>query len=148
MDEPGLGMIGIAEGAAFSNAERNGAALLRSALLDSRHRWRELVALATDLAFETDDAGTLVFLSPEEVLGWPASALLGHSARILLGTSANAFDPFAVGPAFRDRRAWVKCADGSAACLSFSAGPMMEDGRSLGMRGIARDMTLQDAQDA
>ena len=148
MDKPELGMIGIADGATPSNAERNGAALLRSALLDSRHRWRELVALASDLAFETDAAGALVFLSPDEVLGWPASALLGQSARILLGTSADAFDPFAIGPAFRDRRAWVNRADGSAACLSFSAAPMMEGTQGVGMRGIARDMTLQDARDA
>ena len=36
---------------------------LRDALLDSRQRWRDLVTLAADLVFETDQSGRFVFVS-------------------------------------------------------------------------------------
>ncbi len=148
MNEPNEGLTDVSARQSASSAERSGAAVLRSALLDSRHRWREFVALATDMAFETDGSGALVFLSPEHVLGWPASALVGQPAATLLGTSGTTFDPFAIGPAFRNRQAWVKWADGRFGCLTFSATPMMDGTRCVGMRGVARDVTERDVQEA
>ena len=47
-----------------SERPRTGADLLRGALLDSRQRWRDLVTLAADFAFETDADGRLMFVAP------------------------------------------------------------------------------------
>jgi hypothetical protein len=57
---------------------------LRHALLDSRERWRDLVAMAADLAFETDAWGRFVFVMPDPALGWPAGTLVGQPAELLL----------------------------------------------------------------
>src|SRR5580698_7472630 len=62
---------------------RAGAAL-RNALVDSRERWRELVAMTADLAFETDEQGRFSFITPDPALGWAAEALLGQPADRLL----------------------------------------------------------------
>lgn len=140
--------VGTERDTAATIPVRSGAALLQDALLDSRQRWRDFVTLAADLAFETDAEGTLVFLAPEHPLGWSAASLLGQPAAALLATEDDAFNPFAPGSAFRTRRAWLKRQDGSMACMSFSAAPLMQAGLRVGMRGIAHDMTDQDAADA
>ena len=43
---------------------------LRNALLDSRQRWRDLVNMAADFAFETDAHGRFSFVMPDPALGW------------------------------------------------------------------------------
>ncbi len=126
---------------------RGGADLLRAALLDSRQRWQDFVALAADFAFETDRAGRLVFLSPEMVLGWPAGALLGQPATVLLGTPGDGFNPFALAPAYRNRRLRLKQASGEFACVSMSAAPLLEGGSPCGMRGVAHNMTEADLRE-
>ena len=76
---------------------------LRHALLDSRERWRDLVAMAADLAFETDAWGRFVFVMPDPALGLylnltvedeslPASAQVLGVSRIVTGA------PVAIGP--------------------------------------------------
>ena len=147
MDEPRAGMAGIVDGL-LPRAVRTGAVLLQGALLDSRQRWRDLVSLAADMAFETDASGALVFVAPEEVAGWQAASLLGRIGAALLATEGDGFDPFAAGAPFRNRRAWLRRPDGGSACFSFAAAPMMAGGACVGMRGVARDMTAQDAEDA
>ena len=129
---------------------------LRGALLDSRQRWLDLVSLAADLAFETDAAGRFVFLTPEIVLGWPVATLLGQPGELLLSegglegeATAAAFNPFRPVATIRRRRAWLKRADKSVACLSFATAPLFDaQGRIIGARGIAIDMSDQDEEDA
>jgi PAS domain S-box-containing protein len=124
---------------------------LREALLDSRLRWRDLVCMACDFAFETDARGRFVFVSPDPALGWPVEALLGQPANLLMGAAAagTAFNPFAPDAAFRRRRVWLKRYDGPLACLSFSAAPLFDhDGRIVGTRGVATDVTERDAREA
>jgi hypothetical protein len=59
-------------------------ATLRNALLDSRQRWRDLVSMGADLAYETDEWGRLVFVMPEPSLGWSTATLIGQPAELLL----------------------------------------------------------------
>jgi diguanylate cyclase (GGDEF)-like protein len=125
--------------------------LLRDALFDSRQRWRDLVSLGADIAFETDVWGRFVFIMPDPSFGWAVSTLLGQPGSLLLASGADptTFDPFRPTVPIRRRRAWIKRADGSAACLIFSANPLTDsDGRITGARGIAIDMTDADARDA
>ena len=125
---------------------------LRAALLDSRNRWRELVAVAADLAFETDAFGRFVFISPDPALGWGAGALLGMPTSTLLTPAAAPgaqFDPFRVSAPIRGRRTWLRHADGAAVCLAFCAAPILDaDGTLIGARGIGQDVTTQDRWDA
>ncbi len=122
---------------------------LRCALLDTRQRWRDLVALAADLAFETNSAGCFVFVSPEQPLGWQADLLVGQPGSLLLADGgAGNFDPFCAREALRGRRAWLKRPDGRLACLSFSVAPVRDpQGRHVGVRGVGQDVTEQDGDE-
>ncbi len=123
---------------------------LRDALVDSRQRFRDLVALAADFAFETDATGRFVFVSPDPALGWHASALLGQTGDLLLGDAdGGAFDPFRAAEPVRRRQAWLKRPDGRPVCVSFSVAPVIdEDGRVIGARGIGQDVTEEERRGA
>jgi diguanylate cyclase (GGDEF)-like protein len=121
---------------------------LRDALLDSRQRWQALVAMAADFAYETDAAGCFVFLAPEQVLGWGADSLLGQPAAKLLA-SETGFDPFAGNATARSQRVWLKRPDGSTVCYLFACAPLIPGATArTGSRGVAQDVTAQDARDA
>jgi diguanylate cyclase (GGDEF)-like protein len=124
---------------------------LRGALLDSRNRWRDLVGLVADFAFETDTWGRFVFISPDPALGWPAATLLGQPAELLLvdADGTTGFNPFRPSSAVRRRRAWVKRPDGRGICLVFAATPLTDaEGRIVGARGVGQDTTEQDGYDS
>ncbi|MGH7119490.1 MAG: diguanylate cyclase [Acetobacteraceae bacterium] len=126
----------------------NGA--LCDALLESRERWRDLVHLAADIAFEIDACGRFTFLSPDVVLGWSSGTLLGQAAELVLAADrpVEDFNPFRPIAAHRRRRAWVRRADGTLACLAFSMVPMHDGaGQVIGARGIASDVTEQDGRE-
>ena len=121
---------------------------LRGALLDSRQRWRDLVGMAADLAFETDALGHLVFVVPDPALGWSAGILVGQPAELLLA-DRNGFNPFRPVAELRGRRAWINRGDGSTACLCFAVAPLRDaQGRLAGSRGVGIDITAQDAREA
>ncbi|HET8996324.1 MAG TPA: PAS domain S-box protein, partial [Acetobacteraceae bacterium] len=122
--------------------------VLRGALLDSRQRWRDLVTMAADLAFETDAAGRFVFVNPDPALGWSAGLLIGQPAELLMA-ERNGFNPFQPTAELRGRRAWLRRGDGSAACLRFAIAPLCDaQGHITGARGVGVDMTGQDAREA
>ncbi len=124
------------------------AAPLRAVLLESRQRWRDLVDLSADLAFETDANGCFSFVMPEAALGWSTNALLGRAAASLL-VDADGANPFAPGGPIRARRVWLRRGDGGAACILFSAAPLLDrQGRVVGARGIGTDITAEDGLDA
>jgi len=124
---------------------------LRNALLDSRQRWRDLVNMAADFAFETDEHGRLSFVMPDPALGWPATTLVGQPADLLLADAQGdgGFNPFHVETPVRRRRTWLKRADGSVACVTFAASPLLDArGRQIGVRGMGIDVTEQDSAEA
>lgn len=124
---------------------------LRTALLDSRQRWRDLVSMAADLAFETNAQGRLSFVMPDPTLGWAADTLIGQPGELLLAdpTDGATFNPFRATEPCHRRRAWLKRADGSVACLIFAAAPLVDgSGRQVGTRGLGIDVTEQDSAEA
>jgi diguanylate cyclase (GGDEF)-like protein len=124
--------------------------VLQGALIDSRQRWRELVNLAADFAFETDEWGRFTLITPDPALGWPAGALLGQAAATLLAEGADAmFDPFRITARIHRRQSWLKRGDGGIACLTFCAAPILDPGgRISGSRGVGIDTTECDGQAA
>ena len=125
-------------------------ARLRSALLDSRNRWRDLVTLSADIAFETDAWGRFVFVWPDPALGWPANTLLGQPAELLLAEAdgTTGFNPFRATTKVRRRQAWLKRADGSDICLAFAATALTDpEGHVIGARGVGQDITEQHGHD-
>ena len=123
---------------------------LRSVLLESRERWRDMVTLAADVAFETDARGCLTFVMPDPMLGWRAGALLGEQAESLLVEAAGAAgNPLAPAGVVRRQRVWLRRDDGGASCILLSAAPLLDrHGRVIGARGIGTDITEQDERDA
>jgi diguanylate cyclase (GGDEF)-like protein len=119
-------------------------ATLRAALLDSRQRWHDLVAIAADIAYETDEWGRFTFVTPDPVLGWPTATLIGQPAELLLAVG-SAFNPFRVTAPVRRRRAWLRRADGSSALIAFAAVPITDaEGRIVGSRGLGIDWSQYD----
>ena len=124
---------------------------LRNALLDSRQRWRDLVNLAADFAFETDAFGRFSFVMPDPALGWSAMALLGQQAERLLAEPVEngGFNPFATTQPIRRVRTWLKCADGALVCIALAVAPLLDGrGRQIGVRGLGIDVTEQDGTEA
>jgi diguanylate cyclase (GGDEF)-like protein len=120
--------------------------VLQGALIDSRHRWRELVHLAADFAYETDEWGRFTLISPDPALDWAANALIGQPSAALLADGGAMFDPFRVTAKVRHRQAWLKRGDGTIASLSMSAMPIHDpNGRIIGARGVGIDMTELDS---
>jgi len=123
---------------------------LRGALLESRQRWRDLVTLSADIVFETDAWGRITFISPDPVIGWPASQLLGQPCEFLLeDANLGGFNPFRPTTTVRRRRAWLRRPDGGFLCMAFAAAPLLDsEGRIIGARGLGQDLTEQDGYDA
>lgn len=124
---------------------------LRNALVESRQRYKDLVEISSDFAWETDASGKFVFVSTAGALGYEPDELVGHSADefvskidgIQVVTPFSAKEP-STGIEFRFRRA-----DGSIAELEASAAPLRtEEGDWLGARGVCRDMTEARRRDA
>src|SRR6185437_87518 len=92
-----------------------------------------LVSLATDLAFETDEDGRIVFVLPEMALGWPSGALTGQPADLLLADDGanDGFNPFRVTEDVRRRRCWLRRSDGMLAMMAVSASPVRDPGGTV-----------------
>ncbi len=124
---------------------------LRSALLQSRQRWRDFATMSCDLAFETDRDGRFVFLAPDPTFGWPVASLIGQEAETILAGSrfSQGFNPFRPLGAVRGRRTWLRRPDGGSVCFSFSAAPLLDEaGQIIGARGLGQDISEQDGHDA
>jgi diguanylate cyclase (GGDEF)-like protein/PAS domain S-box-containing protein len=122
---------------------------VHDAILEGRQRWRHLVSLAADIAFETDSTGRFVLMVPDAILGWPAGSLIGQPSECLAGDDgAGAIrNPFHPTEEIRKYHAWLRCADGKLAMMAISAAPIHDAaGQVIGARGIGVDVTGHEAQ--
>jgi len=127
--------------------ERN----LRSALVESRQRYKDLVDISSDFAWEVGADGRFVFVSPKGALGFSADELVGRDPGEFVVETPAAADtaPFASALALEDVEVWMNQADGSQACVLASSTPIRgESGEWLGARGICRDITQERLRDA
>ncbi|MEQ9346400.1 MAG: sensor domain-containing diguanylate cyclase [Thalassospira sp.] len=119
---------------------------LREALIDSRQRYRDIVEVSSAFAWETDETGKFVFVSPRGALGYRADDIVGRFPRnFLLDTvDQDSEHVFRSQKAVRDVPVWFRRSNGSDACLSVSSTPVYSrEGRWTGTRGLAHDITEQ-----
>lgn len=119
---------------------------LRAALVESRQRYKDLVEISNDFAWETDAQGRFVFVSPRGALGYAATELVGRDAAELLlehvreaGAGAS---PFTARTIVEEAELWVRSAGGAEVCLLATALPLTSGaGAWIGARGVCRDIT-------
>ncbi|MBN2751166.1 MAG: PAS domain-containing protein, partial [Rhodospirillaceae bacterium] len=117
---------------------------MRHTLVESRQRYKDLVEVSAAFAWETNANGTLVFVSPQGVLGYSLEELIGHRPDELLAEPMDSGSvlPFITRQPLADSEVWMRRADGSAVCLLVSALPLFDDnGNWSGARGVCRDIT-------
>lgn len=126
---------------------------LRGALVDSRQRYKDLVEISSDFAWETGGNGAFAFVSPQGALGWRADELVGRNPRDFLADQGEGYDGMTL--AFHAERPvqgaelWLRRADGAIACVATTAAPIFDaDGAWRGARGVCRDVTDERERDA
>ncbi|ALG69872.1 diguanylate cyclase [Azospirillum thiophilum] len=118
---------------------------LRHTLTESRRRYKDLVEVSSDFAWETGPDGAFVFVSHKGALGYPADALIGRDPRDLALDEADALPmPFDCRRPVDQVELWLKAADGRPACVVASALPLFGgQGNWMGARGVCREVTEQ-----
>ncbi|WP_299444120.1 sensor domain-containing diguanylate cyclase [uncultured Rhodospira sp.] len=123
---------------------------LYGALADSRTRYKDFVALACDVAWETGQDGRFVFVAPPDALGYGSHALLHTDPADLLDPRErrDVAAVFRTRSPVRSVELWARLGDGQAVCLLVSAVPLFDSaGDWIGARGVCRDITEQREQD-
>ena len=124
---------------------------LRTALVESRQRYKDLVEISSDFAWETDAGGMFAFVSPQGALGYRADELVGRppSDFFVEKWGAEMPTPFTATEPLADVELWLRRADGAPACLLASCVPLLGDhGEWLGARGVCRDITEARERDS
>jgi diguanylate cyclase (GGDEF)-like protein/PAS domain S-box-containing protein len=127
--------------------ERN----LRSALFESRQRYKDLVEISSDFAWEVGADGSFAFVSPRGALGYPAEAMVGRRAEDFLveQVGVDTPSPFVTEHAVEGAEVWMRHADGGLACVLAAAAPLLgPSGEWRGARGVCRDVTHERTRDA
>lgn len=116
---------------------------LRHALTESRQRYKDLVDISSDFAWEVGADGRFVFVSAAGAIGYHPDDLIGrHPSEFVLSDFADQPLPFDTGVAIERTEVWLRAKDGEAACLISSAVPLIgADGEWIGARGACRDIT-------
>jgi diguanylate cyclase (GGDEF)-like protein/PAS domain S-box-containing protein len=122
--------------------ERN----LRTALVDSQQRYKDLVEISSDFSWEVSTDGKFIFVSPKGAFGYSAEELVDTPA-VDLAADPDEFStvPFVSQRPLDDVELWMTCKDGTTACLVVSCVPLFEDVDGVqvwsGTRGVCRDVT-------
>lgn len=123
---------------------------LRNALVDSRQRYKDLVEVSSDFAWEVGPDGTFVFVSPRGALDYKAEELVGRNPEEFV-RNPEEFSPlpFKNENPVTDVELWMPGADGRIRCVLASSVPLVtEDGRWVGARGVCRDVTKEREHEA
>ena len=124
---------------------------LRATLVESRQRYKDLVEISSDFAWETGERATFVFVSPVGALGYTADELVGKKAAsfVELPEGVDVDLPFTTRRPMYDAEFRFRRPDGSFADLIASALPLLDDkGAWQGVRGVCRDVTEELGRDA
>lgn len=127
--------------------ERN----LRSALVESRQRYKDLVEVSSDFYWETDNNGRFVFVSPRGGLGYTSEELIDEPGEdYAVDPESYAPLPFVSERPLEDIEMWLRSKQGETVCMLVSCVPLFREGESegdeaerqwSGTRGVCRDVT-------
>jgi diguanylate cyclase (GGDEF)-like protein/PAS domain S-box-containing protein len=126
--------------------ERN----LRSALVESRQRYKDLVEVSSDFAWEVGQDGIFAFVSPKGALGYKAEELVGHRPEEFV-LDPGGYDPlpFISDVRLDDVEMWMRQVEGETACVTTSCVPLLaENGEWKGARGVCKDVTQEREAEA
>jgi len=129
--------------------ERN----LRSALVESRQRYKDLVEVSSDFCWEVDENGVFTFVSQRGTLGYSSEELIGLAAEQLV-VNPESFPnmPFTGNKALENVEVWLKRKDGSTACMVMASVPLTvavgTENVWKGARGVCRDVTMERESEA
>jgi len=124
---------------------------LRAALMDSRQRFKDLVEISSDFAWEVGSDGRFIFVSQRGAVGYePDDLIQKHSEDIVLKRDKKrSLNPFLSKTKLEREEVWVVRPDGKPACLMVSCLPLFdEDNNWVGARGVCRDITDERERDA
>ena len=127
--------------------ERN----LSKALSDSRQRYRDLVEISSDMAWETNAAGQFIFVSPRGGFGYEAADIIDqHYTEFLCNrTDEDATLVFEARSQVDDVDVWLKAQDGEERLVRIAATPVISDsGDWAGVRGVCSDITVRHQQES
>jgi len=123
--------------------ERN----LRTELVESRQRYKDLVEVSSDFSWETNAEGEFTFVSPQGALGFKAEELINKKAQDLV-ISPEQFSPlpFVSERSLDKVEIWMTRKDGNSACVVLSCVPLVSEDQEgevqwMGSRGIFRNVT-------
>lgn len=117
---------------------------IRASLVEAHDRFKALVDLAADFAWECGSDGRFTYLSKERVLGYSAIDLLGSSARdtVLAGASEGP-NPFVAKALSGPVRCQLRRQGGALVSGEVLAEPFFDrDGKLMGVRGLCRCQTV------
>ncbi len=126
---------------------------LRTALVDSRQRYKDLVEATGDFVWETGPDGRFVFVSPGGAFGYRADELTGQRPEAFIlgadGAAAESAFPFDARTPAAGIELQFRAADGTAVSLVASSRPMLdESGGWRGARGACQDVTERRARES
>lgn len=117
---------------------------LRDALVESRARYMDIVALSGESAWETAEDGRFTIITPSGMAGYQPRQLIGQDPGSLLDPTRAppTILPFSTPLALKAAHLWLRHADGHSICFEVSAVPLYDaNGVWRGARGICRDVT-------
>jgi len=126
--------------------ERN----LRTALVESRQRYKDLVEINADFAWEVDDKGRFIFVSPKGALGFEAKDLVDKPAmNYVIDPESLSPLPFMAQRPLENIEVWMRSVDGTPVTLMITCRPLLDDeGTWFGVRGVCRDVTVERESEA
>ncbi len=115
----------------------------RSALAESEERFRDVAEAASDWIWETDEQARLTFLSNRfrQITGHEPAQWLGRPLLELLITDSAALQNWLEAPHSAPLRSSYRAADGCERYCRLAARTIQHDGKLLGYRGTASDVT-------
>ncbi len=118
---------------------------LRTALVESRQRFKDLVEVSSDFAWEVGFEGTFTFVSPRGALGHGAEDLIGRRPQdFVIDPEEYSPLPFVSEKPLEAVDMWMRAADGSTACIVASCIPLFSgEGEWQGARGVCRNVTAE-----
>lgn len=123
---------------------------LQEVLTESRDRFRDLVELMADLAWETRADGSFCYVAGGRGLGYRPETLIGTKARdLVIRQQLEIVDYFDSRIAYDGKEILMRRSNGATARVAISAKPLFSaSGEWRGLRGICRDVTEERERQA